>query len=209
MVNNMRSVLYGVIGLVVVAGSAVAGFFGQEDVEITVYNIGDEIEEFKLSGLDGNDYSLSDIIGESGSVLIFTCNTCPYSKLYEERILQISNVYGDVGYPMTIINPSDPELKPGDHKDELIKWTEETGFDSVYLIDDIELHRRFGAKKTPEVFLLDKSRVLRYRGAIDNSAQGSESVTDKYLENAIRALENNENPDPAETRPVGCIIKSD
>lgn len=203
----MKNIVYGIIGLVVVAGTAVGGFLGWNDNQEESYVIGDKVEIFSMKDVDGKMTSLSDIAGSSGSIIVFTSNTCPYSKLYEERILQIQDVYGDAGYPVTIINPSDPDLKPGDQTSELTKWITANDYQGVYLIDDSGVYHRFGVEKTPEVFLLDKEMKLRYRGAIDNSAQGTESVTNKYLENAIQALKNNQDPEPTETRPIGCVIK--
>lgn len=197
------------MGLLAVGGTAVGGFLGWKGNQDSTYSIGDKIENFSLNDVNGNALSFSGIAGTSGTIIIFTCNTCPYSKLYDARILQIEDVYRDAGYPVVIINPSDPDLKSGDQASELIKWIDTHHFKGAYLIDNAGLHHRFGAEKTPEVFLLDKELKLRYRGAIDNSAQGVESVTKKYLENAIQALEKNQDPDPTVTRAVGCVIKSD
>ncbi len=205
----MKNLIYGLIGLLAIGGTAVGSFLGWNDDQESSYNIGDTVENFSLKSVNGQSVSFADIAGTSGSIIIFTCNTCPYAKLYEERILQIDDVYGDAGYPVILINPSDPDLKPGDQPAELTRWISTNNFNGAYLIDEDGLFHRFAALKTPEVFLLDKDKVLRYRGAIDNSAQGSESVTQKYLENAIRALENNEDPEPAETRPMGCVIKAE
>ena len=205
----MKNIIYTVLGLIVVVVTAVGGFLGWKGNKDATYSIGDKIENFSLSDVNGTQVSFAGIAGASGTIIIFTCNTCPYSKLYDERILQIEDVYRDAGYPVVIINPSDPVLKPGDQSSELIKWIDTHNFKGTYLIDNTRLHHRFGAEKTPEVFLLDKEMKLRYRGAIDNSAQGSQNVTKKYLENAIQALEKNQDPDPTVTKAVGCVIKSE
>lgn len=204
----MKNLIYGLVGLLVIGGTAVGGFLGWNGDQDASYAIGDTIENFSLKDASGQQVSFSEVAGTSGTIIIFTCNTCPYSKLYEERILQIDDVYSDAGYPVILINPSDPDLKPGDHPAELTKWISANNYSGKYLIDNIGLFHRFGARKTPEVFLLDKDNVLRYQGAIDNSAQGSESVTKKYLEDAIQAVQNGQDPDPSETRPVGCVIKA-
>lgn len=204
----MKNLLYGLVGLLVLAGTAIGGFFGLNKKQDATYVIGDQVGNFSLPTVDGRTVSLSDVAGTSGTILIFTSNTCPFSKLYDGRILQLQDVYGDVGYPVVLINPSDPALKPGDHPDELKKWVSGNNFSSVYLVDNGEIYLQFGAVKTPEVFLLDGEKKLRYRGAIDNSAQGAENVSEKYLENAIRALQNNGDPDPTETRAMGCVIKA-
>jgi len=205
----MKNIIYTVVGLVVVGATAVGGFLGWKGNQDVTYSIGDKIEDFSLNDVNGNTLALSGIAGTSGTIIIFTCNTCPYSKLYEDRIFQIEDVYSDAGYPVIIINPSNPVLKPGDQSQELIKWIDTHNYKGVYLIDNAGLYHRFGAEKTPEVFLLDKDMKLRYRGAIDDSAPSPESVTKKYLENAIQALEKNQDPDPSVTRAIGCVIKSE
>lgn len=205
----MKNLIYGIVGLIALGGTAIVGLFDWNGDQDMNYEIGDKIEIFSLTDVNGQNVSLSDVAGSSGTVIVFSCNTCPYAKLYEERILQIEDVYGDAGYPVVMINPSDPDLKPGDKIEELKKWVAANEYGSFYLIDNIGLHHRFGAEKTPEVFLLDKDLILRYRGAIDDSAPGAGSITNKYLENAIQALENDQDPDPAKTRPVGCVIKSE
>lgn len=204
----MKNLIYGLVGLLVVAATAIGGFFGWNKQQDVRYSIGDQVENFTLPSINGSMISFSEVAGASGTIIIFTSNTCPFSKLYDDRILQLQDVYGDQGYPVVLINPIDPGLKPGDHPDELSKWVSEKDFSGVYLIDNDEVYLRFGAVKTPEVFLLDAEKKLRYRGAIDNSAQSVESVTENYLENAIRALQNQDDPAPTETRPLGCVIKA-
>lgn len=204
----MKSLVYGLIALLVVIGTAIGGFLGFNKSQDDTYAIGDQVEEFTLQDLTGQTVSLSEIAGTSGSILIFTSNSCPFAKLYDDRIIQLQDVYGDMGYPVILINPSDPNLKPDDSGDQLQNWVSDHNFAGTYLVDPEGLYNQFGAVKTPEVFLLDAERKLRYRGAIDDSAVGAANVTEKYLENAIRALENNAAPDPSETRVMGCVIKS-
>lgn len=204
----MKTLVYGIIGVLVVIGTAIGGFLGFDKKQDVPYAIGDQVEEFTLQDLAGQNVSLADVAGTSGTILIFTSNSCPFAKLYDDRIIQLQDVYGDMGYPLILINPIDPNLKPGDSRDELQKWVSDHNFVGTYLLDLEGLYMRFGAEKTPEVYLLDAERKLRYRGAIDDSAVGAANVSEKYLENAIRALENNEVPEPSQTRVMGCVIKS-
>ena len=204
----MKSLIYGLVGLVVVAGSAIGGYLGIFNGQDNVYAIGDQVENFTLSNLDGQSVSLVNVAGSRGTILLFTSNSCPFVKLYDARIIQIQDVYGDMGYPVVLINPSDPTLKPEDGRDYLQQWVINQGFTGEYLLDPDGLYNRFGVTKTPEVVLLDREQKVRYRGAIDDSAVGSTNVSEKYLENAIRALEQNQPPSPSETRVMGCVIKS-
>lgn len=204
----MKSLGYGLIALLVVIGTTIGGFLGLNKSQDSAYALGDQVEEFTLENLAGQTVSLSEIAGASGSILIFTSNSCPFATLYDDRIVQLQDVYGDMGYPVILINPSDPNLKPEDSRDQLQTWVTDHNFAGTYLVDAEGLYNRFGAVKTPEVFLLDADRKLRYRGAIDDSAMGAANVSEKYLENAIRALENNAVPEPSETRVMGCVIKT-
>lgn len=204
----MKSLVYGLVGLAVLVATAIGSFLGLNKTQDSTYSIGDTVENFTLQNLSGQSISLSNVAGAAGTIIIFTSNSCPFAKLYDERIVELQDVYGDMGYPVVLINPSDPLLKPEDSVTELQKWVAESRFGGTYLIDADGVYNRFGASKTPEVFLLDGQRKVRYRGAIDDSAVGSQNVSEKYLENAIRALENNSDPSPTETRVMGCVIKS-
>jgi peroxiredoxin len=88
------------------------------------------------------------------------------------------------------------------------KRAKEKNFPFKYLFDDGQkVYPTFGATRTPHVFLLDANRYVRYIGAIDNNAQEASLVTEKYVENAITALKAGNNPDPSETKAIGCTIK--
>src|SRR5690606_22028731 len=104
----MKSLIYGLVGLFVVAGSAIGGYLGIFNKQDNVYAIGDQVENFTLSNLDGQSVSLANVAGSRGTILLFTSNSCPFAKLYDARIIQIQDVYGDMGYPVVLINPSDP-----------------------------------------------------------------------------------------------------
>jgi peroxiredoxin len=173
------------------------------------YKVGAQAADFKLKNVDGNMVSLADYKGVKGYIVVFTCNTCPYAVMYEERIIELHNKYAPMGYPVVAINPNDPDVKPGDDFAAMVTNAKEKKFPFKYLFDDGQkVYPLFGAQRTPHVFLLDANRYVRYIGAIDNNAQNAaEVVTIKYLENAIAALSQGRNPDPAETKAIGCTIK--
>lgn len=78
------------------------------------YKIGDQASDFSLKNIDGKMVSLASIKGVKGYIVVFTCNTCPYAVMYEDRIIELHNKYAPQGYPVVAINPNDPEVKPGD-----------------------------------------------------------------------------------------------
>jgi peroxiredoxin len=170
--------------------------------------VGDVAPDFSLKGVDGEMYSLESFADAKGYIVTFTCNHCPFSVLYEDRLIELHNKYAPQGYPVIAINPNDPEAQPLDSFDAMIERSNEKGFPFVYLFDDGQtVYPKYGAERTPHIFLLDASRKVRYIGAIDDSARDAEAVKTRYVENAITAMEAGQEPDPSFTKAVGCTIK--
>ena len=175
----------------------------------TGYKVGDTAADFSLKGVDGKMHSLADMKDAKGYVVTFTCNHCPYAIMYEDRLVALQSEFGPKGYQVVAINPNDPEVKPDDSFENMMIRAEEKKFNFPYLIDEGQkLYPVFGATKTPHVFLLDNKLEVKYIGAIDDNARNAEAVEDRYLANAINALEAGKNPDPSMTKAIGCSIKT-
>jgi len=173
------------------------------------YTIGDIAADFTLKGVDGKVHSLADMQDVKGYIVTFTCNHCPYAIMYEDRLVALQKEFGPKGYQVVAINPNDPEVKPDDSFDNMIIRAEEKKFNFPYLLDEGQkVYPVYGATKTPHVFLLDANRVVQYIGAIDDNARDAEGVEERYLANAINALEMGKSPDPAMTKAIGCSIKT-
>jgi len=171
--------------------------------------IGDIAPDFKLMNVDDKMVTLADYKDVNGYIVTFTCNHCPYAIMYEDRLIDLHNKYEDMGYPVVAINPNDPDAKPADSFDNMKVRAKEKGFPFAYLMDKGQkIYPQYGATKTPHVFLLDADRKVRYIGAIDDDARDASAVTEKFLENAIAALEKGEDPTPATTKAIGCSIKT-
>lgn len=181
---------------------------------VTGVKVGDTAPDFKLRNIDGRMISLGDLKATNGTpakgyIITFTCNTCPYAVMYEDRMIELHNKYASKGWPVVAIQPNDPGLKPGDSMEEMKIRAKEKGFPFVYLFDDGQkVFPQYGASRTPHVFLLDNTRKVRYIGAIDNNPQDAEAVTKRYVEDAISAIESGKEPDPNFTKAIGCSIKS-
>ena len=174
----------------------------------TPYKIGDTATDFKLKSVDGKMYSMSDYKSAKGFIVVFTCNHCPFAKKYEDRINDLAKKYKPKGYILLAINPNDPAIEPADSFELMQKRAKEKGFAFPYLFDDGQkIFPQYGATKTPHVFLLDKNRVVKYIGAIDDNVDSAADVKEKYLENAIAALESGKTPSPETTKAIGCSIK--
>ncbi len=181
------------------------------NVENDGYKIGDIVEDFTLTNIDGKKVSLSDYKDELGIIVTFTCNTCPYAVMYEDRIIALDKKYTPKKYPVLAIMPNNVAVKPGDNLEAMKQRAEEKGFTFPYLIDaKQDVYPKFGATKTPHVYVLDKSEsgfIVSYIGAIDDNYKDASSVTQKYVENAVDALIEGEEFSPKETKAIGCSIK--
>lgn len=165
---------------------------------------------FELKNVDGKMLSLKDGAGDKGAIVIFTCNTCPVSQAYEQRIIELDNKYRNQGYPVIAINPNDPEVSPGDSFENMQKRANDKNFPFPYLFDEGQnVFPAYGATRTPHVYLLKRDGnnfTAGYVGAIDDN-QRIGDVEEKFLENAISALLSGKTPEPSETVAVGCGIK--
>lgn len=175
------------------------------------YQIGDEATDFKLKNIDGNTVSLSDYKESKGFIVIFTCNHCPYSKKYEDRIIALDKKYKNQGYPVIAINPNDPEVQPQDGFKEMIQRAKEKGFTFPYLLDEGQkIYPQYGATKTPHVFILKKENaknIVKYIGAIDNNYENPNDVSEYYVQDAVNSLLKNEEVKTTKTVAIGCTIK--
>jgi peroxiredoxin len=175
------------------------------------YQVGDYATDFELKNIDGKMVSLSDYENAKGFIVIFTCNTCPYSVAYEDRIIALDKMYKDKGYPVIAINPNDPKAIKGDDLEDMQQRAKEKGFTFPYLQDlGQKIYPQYGATRTPHVYILnkdDKGYKVAYIGAIDNNFSDASAVTERYVENAVNALLNNQLPEVTSTKAIGCTIK--
>jgi peroxiredoxin len=175
----------------------------------TPYKIGDKATDFKLKSVDGKMYSMSDYKSAKGFIVVFTCNHCPFAQKYEDRINDLAKKYKPQGYILLAINPNDPGVEPADSFDLMKVRAKEKGFAFPYLFDEgQQIYPQYGATRTPHAFLLDKNHVVKYIGAIDDNVDSASEVKEKYLENAIAALESGKTPSPETTKAIGCSIKA-
>ncbi|MBK6933116.1 MAG: thioredoxin family protein [Saprospirales bacterium] len=172
------------------------------------YVVGDKAEDFSLRNVDGRMVSLADYPDARGFIVVFTCNHCPYAQLYEQRIIDLHRRFNIRGFPVIAINPNDPSIVPDDSFDEMVVRAREKRYPFVYLYDSTQtVYPKFGANRTPHVFILDQRLVVRYIGAIDDNPETPGAVRNRYVENAVNALLRGERPDPDFTRAIGCTIK--
>ena len=203
--------LLGLLTLLAIGAAFVlAPNFGPEKspVKSSGLKVGDTAPDFKLKNVDGKMVSLSDYKDAHGYIVAFTCNTCPFSKMYENRLIELHKKHAPKGWPVVAINPNDAEVKAGDSFEAMQRRAKEKNYPFVYLDDEGQkVYPQYGAERTPHIFLLNNKRTVEYIGAIDNNAQYPEAVTQRFVEDAIAAVEKGEKPDPDFTKAIGCTIK--
>ncbi|MFI8380450.1 thioredoxin family protein [Leeuwenhoekiella sp. NPDC079379] len=175
------------------------------------YEVGDVAADFNLKNVDGSRISLSDFKEAHGFVVVFTCNTCPFSRANEDRIIALDTKYKALGYPVIAINPNNPEVSVGDGFEAMQLKAREQGFTFPYLVDEGKLvYAQYGATKTPHVFILQKEAgalVVKYIGALDDSVRDPATVTTKFVADALDLLLAGKAIKTTSTKAIGCSIK--
>jgi peroxiredoxin len=169
--------------------------------------IGAVAPDFELPDTDGGTWSVSDSGAVAATVVVFTCNHCPYALAWQERIAQVARDYAARGVRMLAVNSNDAERYPRDSFEAMKDRVGREDWPMPYLHDGTqEVARAYGAKVTPDVFVLDAERRLRYRGAPDSDYHDPDAGA-AWLREALDAVLSGSEPSRAETQPVGCSIK--
>jgi peroxiredoxin len=164
--------------------------------------------DFALPGIDGKTHRLADYGDKPILIVVFSCNHCPYVQAYEDRIIGVQRDFGPRGVQVVAINANDAENYPADSFERMIERAQLRSFNFDYLRDETqEVARAFGAQRTPEVFVFDAQRRLRYSGGIDDSWDNARGVNRTPLRDAITALLESREPSPVSTPAVGCTVK--
>tara|TARA_R110002049_G_scaffold4601_5_gene32738 strand:+ start:1031227 stop:1031805 length:579 start_codon:yes stop_codon:yes gene_type:complete len=178
---------------------ATAGEFNQ------VLSIGDAAPQWNdLPGVDGKLHSLSDLGERKAVVVVFTCNSCPYAVDVEDRLNALHEKYSDRSVSLVAINVNkvDDDLMPA-----MKEKAQQKKFQFAYLFDETQqIAKNFGAKYTPEFFVLNQDRKIAYMGSLDDSPDGKH-VTKRHVESAIDAVLSGATPQVTETVPIGCRIR--
>lgn len=186
-------------------------------IDHPILAIGSPAPDFSLPGVDGKTHSLSDYSAYPVLAVIFACNHCPISQMYEQRIQQLYGEYTSKGAAVVVIQPNDPnalridELDSSDTSDSLDEmkvraaWKHLT-YPYLYDGDTQSVTRVYGPQATPHVFVFDSTRHLRYEGRFDNSYR-IEQVKTQDARAAIDALLAHQDPPVTHTGTFGCSTK--
>ena len=172
------------------------------------FSIGSSCPDFDLPATDGKPRTLASFEAAQVLVVIVSCNHCPHVVAYEERMVAISREYGARGVAFVAVNANDAARYPADDMAHMIERAKQRGFDFPYVRDDSQsFARALGARFTPEVFVFDGERKLRYHGRIDDNERDARAVRHHDLKDALDALLARRAPPVAETQAIGCSVK--
>jgi peroxiredoxin len=164
--------------------------------------------DFDLPGVDNKRYSLKSFSDKKIVVVIFSCNHCPYVRAYEDRIIAIQRDFFDRGVALMAINSNETKNHPEDTFEKMVIRSDEKKFNFPYLRDESQqVADAYGAHYTPEIFLLDAERRLRYTGKIDDNWQQPDAVKIRHLRDALAATLSGTSIIVPETHAIGCTIK--
>lgn len=206
-----RSVMRALATAFAAAALGTSGLLATAQADSTPLAIGAKVPEAsaKLKSVTTEgEISLAKAAGPKGTLVVFTCNGCPYAKAWEDRIVELSNGYAKKGVGVVIINSNNPTVSKGDTEELTRARAKEKGIKVPYAVDpESKMAKAFGATKTPEAFLFDKAGTLVYHGAVDDNHEEPAKVAKRYLKDALDAVVADKKPTMTETKSIGCSIK--
>ncbi|ALD20824.1 thioredoxin family protein [Hymenobacter sp. DG25A] len=177
----------------------------------TGYQVGDKAADFKLKNVDGKMVSLADNKATKGYIVVFTCNTCPFSQAYESRIIALHQKYAPKGYPVVAINPNDATAVPEESFGDMKARAASQKFPFPYLHDETQqVAKTYGATRTPHLYIVTKKGadfIVSYIGAIDDNSEDASQVKTKYAEQAMTDILAGKPAATSSTKAIGCTIK--
>jgi len=166
------------------------------------------LADVKMKNVDGKEVTIGGLAGKKGTLVVFTCNHCPWAKMWQTRVAEIGNAALAQGFGVVAVNSNDPEAYAEDAFPEMQKRAKMLKLKFPYVVDATsDLARAFGATRTPEAFLFDAQGKLVYHGTVDDSPKDAKAVKDAWLRDAVTAVSAGRTVTTAETKALGCSIK--
>lgn len=192
------------IWLVLVAFAATAG------QKVNKLQIGDTavLTDVKMQNVSGPMVSLNDVKGKNGTLVIFSCNTCPFVMRWEGRYPELKEIAEENGVGMIVINSNDQKRDGEDSFSAMKEHAKDKGYNFAYVLDqESQIANSFGGQTTPHAFIFDNNMKLVYKGAIDDNAESASKVKKAYVKDALKSLGRGKPVVLSETLPQGCSIK--
>ncbi len=174
-----------------------------------VCDFGRKAPDFNLPGVDGKSYSLDEVRGETGTLIMFICNHCPYVKSVIDRIVRDVNALKPLGVNAVAICSNDATTHPDDSFENMKLFAREHGFAFPYLHDESQdVARAHDAICTPDFFGFNGKLELHYRGRLDSSGKApASSDAKRELFEAMTMVAGTGQGPGAQTPSMGCSIK--
>jgi peroxiredoxin len=171
------------------------------------FGLGDRSPGLRLPDTEGSRHSLADAPGAPATVVVWTCNHCPYALAWHDRLVDVARDYGDRGVRFLAVNSNDAERYPADSREAMRERLAVERWPFPYLHDESQdAAREWGAETTPHLFVLDSELRLRYEGAPDpDYADPSQEAV--WLREALDQVLSGDEVQRPRTEPVGCSIK--
>ena len=152
--------------------------------------------------------SLNNNFNENGLLVVFSCNTCPFVVMWEDRYRQLEKMCQINNIGMVYINSNEAKRDGDDSQEAMKNYAKNMGYSFPYLIDEKSaIANAFGAKTTPHTYLFNKNKSLVYKGAIDDNFRDISQVKQTYLLDAIEQMVAGQDIKLKETNAKGCSIK--
>ena len=190
-----------------VTGFSLVAFKTAEDGELPIGSSMPKAD-VKLMDISGKEVTLKSATKENGLLVMFTCNTCPYVIKNQGRTKEICQYAASKGIGVILLNSNEGNRQADDSIDEMKAYAKEQNYAWYYAVDrNNELADAFGANRTPECYLFDKSGKLVYHGAIDDNPGDYARVNRKHLQQAMDESLSGKEVSIKTSRSVGCSIK--
>ncbi len=174
----------------------------------SICDFGRKASDFALTGVDGKNYSLADVRGSKGLLVVFICNHCPYVKASIDRIVAEAKALREIGIGTIAIMPNDTETYREDSFDNMKVFAAKHGFTFPYVIDATqEVARSYGAQCTPDFFGFNARDELQYRGRLDASRTTLVPNARRDLFEAMKQVVEMGHGPKDQMPSMGCSIK--
>ena len=164
--------------------------------------------DFELKSVNEEWITINSQTSDNGLLVIFTCNTCPFVVMWEDRYKLVEQIAEENNIGLVYINSNYKKRKSDDSFERMQEHAKKMDYQFPYLLDEkSKLANIFGAKTTPHIFLFDNKNTLVFKGAIDDNYKEIKKVEKFYLKDAIKQLVSGSEITVSETKAVGCSIK--
>jgi peroxiredoxin len=173
-----------------------------------ICDFGWKARDFSLEGVDGKTYSLADVRGRAGTLVVFICNHCPYVRAVIGRLVEEAKALDAIGIGTIAIMPNDTRSYPEDSFDNMNAFARQHGFTFPYVIDETQaVARAYGAQCTPDFFGFNAKDELQYHGRLDAGRPGAPARGRRELFEAMTQVAQTGDGPREQTASMGCSIK--